>query len=709
MRSRVVSSAPMIFPAPPDTTALFAKLASETSGAASALRGNVQGAYATLGIIPARDGSYSGAELLSVLKGRLKAAIPPEPGSLTGADLKALATDLLVRHALDELPVDPGLRILEFIIEALGQSTIPQIEDTPTWRTLTQLGRDCLAFDIDPTWNTRIAVEHPREINLGRAARLLRDAGYTMSVRGGHVEISSNEASKISLDILNSIQEIGALLFISSVLATLRFNERQGRYELALPTSQIMEYRPASVPVGYMLRLAIRACSAPPPKAFVLGAAAKHFENAYSKATALVSIYDVERYSMWEGFLQTPATLVPFLRRVAVSDSTFSLVQMRPADVGKFLRGVFDWVDESVVKARCNFSVVSVIEIAERIMTVAQAKRGPQTFMRNDLASAIGADRRDELDSVLDALTHGEPPNSAFALPHDVTKDTFRDRPLLPGANGAVVLVDASWCAPAFYEAIATRLRKAKLPTVDEQIGLAAERLIRSELRAHGVPVVHGTYTVAGEDGECDCAAETPSTIVLFELKKKALRFAARSEDDVALLVDLSKSLLDAQLQLAGHEARLLEFGGLELDDNGVISLLTRQGRDIERIAVSLLDYGMLQDRVLIDRILRLVAGSKLSAAEVSAQKELDKIMADGGRLLEKVNRIGALDPGRADQPFFNCWFLSVPQILILLDGVDSPASLWERLRSPRHVTTGRLDFYAELAMIEGIKAESAT
>jgi hypothetical protein len=408
---------------------------------------------------------------------------------------------------------------------------------------------------------------------------------------------------------------------------------------------------------------------------------------------------------MWEGYFQTPTTLIPFLRRVAVSDSTFSLIQMRPADVGKFLRGVFDWVDESAVKARCHFSVISAIEIAERIMAVARAKRGAHVFERAELALAIGMDRRDELDAALAALTHDTPPNSTFALPHDVTKDTFRDRPLLPGRNGALILLDASWCAPMFYEAIATSLRKAKIPSVEEQVGLAAERLVCDELKAHGVPIVRGNYTVGGEDGECDCVAETPSTIILFELKKKALRWRARSEDDVALLGDLSKSLVDAQVQLGGHELRLLEFDSIELDDKGFVTKVARRGRGIERIAISLLDYGLLQDRTLVDKILRLVAGSKLSAADSTAQLELDKIMENGGRLLAQTNKISARLPNRVDQPYFNCWFLSVPQILILLDGVDSPESLWLRLRSPRHVTSGRFDFYAELAMIEEIQA----
>ncbi len=50
------------------------------------------------------------------------------------------------------------------------------------------------------------------------------------------------------------------------------------------------------------------------------------------------------------------------------------------------------------------------------------------------------------------------------------------------------------------------------------------------------------------------------------------------------------------------------------------------------------------------------------------------------------------------NQLFFNCWFFSLPQLVLLLDGIDGAAELAKRLSRLKHMTFRTLDFYRDFA-----------
>jgi len=56
-------------------------------------------------------------------------------------------------------------------------------------------------------------------------------------------------------------------------------------------------------------------------------------------------------------------------------------------------------------------------------------------------------------------------------------------------------------------------------------------------------------------------------------------------------------------------------------------------------------------------------------------------------------------------RPFFNCWFLSVPQVLLLLDGILGAGQFADELRRTRSFTMGTRDFYYEYAYTKRLAA----
>jgi hypothetical protein len=85
----------------------------------------------------------------------------------------------------------------------------------------------------------------------------------------------------------------------------------------------------------------------------------------------------------------------------------------------------------------------------------------------------------------------------------------------------------------------------------------------------------------------------------------------------------------------------------------------------------------------------------------------MKKDFAELNDLLEELrDQLTQLFPSTAqlDRPFFHCWFLSVPQIILLLDDTHDPASFRAALWKTRHIATGSSDFYHDYAYLNGWK-----
>jgi hypothetical protein len=165
------------------------------------------------------------------------------------------------------------------------------------------------------------------------------------------------------------------------------------------------------------------------------------------------------------------------------------------------------------------------------------------------------------------------------------------------------------------------------------------------------------------------------------------------------VLLDLANSLLAAQVQAGWHEVRLRRKGYLDLEGNGVTTRLELKDRQIERIAVSLLQFGSFQDRMILKQFLEGTLRADFSVNDPAMEKDFAKFNALLGELRQQVNILHAGEE-QLDRPFFHCWFLSIPQLLVCLDDVENAEAFKQALWKTRHIVTGSSDFYADNAMI---------
>lgn len=310
-------------------------------------------------------------------------------------------------------------------------------------------------------------------------------------------------------------------------------------------------------------------------------------------------------------------------------------------------------------------------------------------------------------------LSHAEGgPNRHFSLPTDApTPDDnlkgadFYLRPLIRRPGNRYLIVDRSMCGWGYVEALLTALRPLD-QNLDTKVGTAMETFVEGEFASHNVDVFSGDYDEGGH-GECDIAVPTPEVLVFLELKKKTLTRRARAGNDAELLLDLAGSLLDAHAQAGWHEVRITKAGFLDIVRDGDTRRLSLDGRGIEKIALGMLDFGSFQDRTMLKQFLEATLNVNFGSSNLAYDKKLKKINVVLEEMREQLN---AAHAGKTEirQPFFNCWFMSIPQLLILLDEVSDPATFKRALWNYRHMVTGTSDLYFEIFNMRRVRDEAA-
>ena len=83
-----------------------------------------------------------------------------------------------------------------------------------------------------------------------------------------------------------------------------------------------------------------------------------------------------------------------------------------------------------------------------------------------------------------------------------------------------------------------------------------------------------------------------------------------------------------------------------------------------------------------------------MSDPEFSAEdcKAVNDACTRLGENYQQALQLGIKEP----ELYFNCLFLSVDALMVLLDNVDSNESFWRELRVTKHLTFGSLNWYED-------------
>ncbi|MDD4906761.1 MAG: hypothetical protein PHD39_11465, partial [Methylobacter tundripaludum] len=420
-------------------------------------------------------------------------------------------------------------------------------------------------------------------------------------------------------------------------------------------------------------------------------------------------LYGVQPSNMYDGLFNTPISIFAEMRRIALHDALFSPLQLRPTDVLRILRGLISWFHkESKISAFVERKLDSALIVLTAIQSLLKDKHGPVAFTSEAVCKLCSTIPLDEIKNLLRSVfahpitganqnfsSITEAPDQS--LPRELRVGAnFMDRPLLTVSKDYFVVLDHSICAPAMVEAVLSFMRQLGLTS---DLGFAVEHLLSTELRSLGIDVKTGKYPVGNQIFECDLVIENNVRILFIETKAKALTRAGRAAYDISLLKDITDSLVSAIIQCGRHNLRIIKDKSISLTTQaGEIETIELGDRGLEHFAITLHDFGGFQDRTVIDQILQNHISISYQAVDQKHQPELDKVNKKLEQLKENYLEL-YVQAGSPANPrmFFNCWFLSVPQFLILLDDVIDAESLDRELGRTRCISLSTKDFYYEL------------
>lgn len=621
---------------------------------------------------------------------------------------KSLRTDLIYEHVLLDKAIDPYFEVLDHLQDALRVDSDPRVPIDGDWDKAVRLAVDHVAIS---SWGVHRREEHhAREFNVARAARALRTDGVDCRLTPGRLILDEQSETALVAKIEELIAAIGGLNVARRIFGAIAssYDTAQQRYHLTPQISMIGGGAP-QIPWGYLLQLAV-----------------KHVWKRESRANndtnwrllcdltrAYGAVIDVQPYCYRFLGPMSATELVPYLQEVAVYDTLFRIPQIRPSDVTRLARGSLDWLDRKAPTAS-GWTIDQVLEVVTFLFACANDRRGPYTIEQSAIQRGCPSIPPDILKCVLEeVLSHPiAGANQNFSRPTDAPnpddeglKNRGHDfflKPLLRQPGRRFLMIDSSVCAPACVEALLLALRPI-VKGLDERVGASVERFLAAEFATHGVPVTGGEYAVDSEQGECDLIVPTTSVVMLLEVKKKPLTRRARAGSDAHLMLDLAGSMLAAQAQAGWHEVRVRRHGHLCLRRGSATNRIDLNGREVERLAVSLFDFGSFQDRMLVKQFLEATLASEFKPFD----PRLDRKFAELNDSLRDIReQLALLHPGETEvsMPFFHCWFVSVPQLLILLDGVNDPEGFKANLWRCRHIATGSSDLYFDLSYMDRLK-----
>jgi hypothetical protein len=628
------------------------------------------------------------------------------PNGRSAADMRALHRALLRRSRvglIDDKYADTLRPLFYFSSNALQYRPFA---DHSSWTAaLTDLRKyvgtpGCL-------YDAKSMLGYDRDLAVIHAIKRLQARGYRFEGVDETLDFADGELLRCTNDLFDKFKRIDGFRVVACLLTAIQKNNRfaKGRYLIGR-TSRASWQGPGgpSLPFGYLLNLAFANMGRERPG----GDPVAQAQDIFDVATDIVAVLDLETYYTF-GYANTVHDRLPrYIQELLVGDHALTFRQIAPDDGLTIIRGVFSWVDEDKMLATLGWGAKHAIALAEWIFTQIDARCINGTFSRQAFSESGIA--QPVLDRLLSVLTHDPAVvNSGYRTPVDATKADALFKPFFLCPDGRYLIPAPSMSAIGFYEAIAGGVRAVHGAQSDQKIGDAIESTLAGAFQQSGIApsIVSRKYEMFGTHGECDLVIETGATILLIELKKKSMTRASQAGDSFKSFADLFGGVLDTQSQLGQHELLLLEHGHIEFLDGSRLELA---GRSIERLALTLMDWGGTQDRMVLRTVANTLMGSSVALEGASASQTALLLKANDTlkELAHQQNQLHQYYQGIANWQFSNWWFLSVPQIMYVLREVSSAEQFYERLRKIKSITSGSLDFYQEYESFHNLAAKVA-
>lgn len=410
----------------------------------------------------------------------------------------------------------------------------------------------------------------------------------------------------------------------------------------------------------------------------------------------IVSAFEIQDYSPYESWYVDHYGLTKFLSDEIIFDNLFCITQLHIEYAREILQYVISSLEFKQLRSH-GFSINKIYECGSALLNYSLEKQ--IIDLDFETAKKILCLGTASATRMIEKILLNPTPNKNLEFPPKSLAIDNSFTPLLPFKD-SYLLMPKPLSSLAFLN---NTLNSIIAPdgkrnnSNDAILGQVIERFVKSKLDSYGIKYYSGDYLSkdGAISGESDITIETDSAIIFIEIKKKGMTRLSMSGVDYSILSDLGGGLIHATSQCFKAERVLRCDGVINID--GSQGILYKSQRII-KVALTLYDYGSFQDRMTIRSILNNSLGATFKAGELKADKKLNDWREHINEISEHISKLdeaGQLD----EEPFHSLFFMSIPQLLMILESQPSGKGLEKTLRTLSSISHSTRDFYKEYSL----------
>jgi Holliday junction resolvase-like predicted endonuclease len=538
----------------------------------------------------------------------------------------------------------------------------------------------------------------------------------------GSISIDDKNIISLAAMIEETVRQIGGLNVINSILHNLEpaYDSTYERF-LVGRNSDISGLRlvEPQIPYGYLIALSMKYLKRRGPGEIGL------LESLADLAKAYVQVLDIQQFSGYEVlFSGDGVKLIEALEKSVRYDWLVMFPQYPSTDLRKLIRYMVDRFDEPAVHHHLGWALKDYEAVMNAIL-ITTHDVAPTSITTKDLSRDKAVQiEHGAIKRILRLISHNpDKVNAAFHGFEDLPALDHVFKPLVQ-FNNEHFLICKPITVTGFYESLCTLLRDLKRAgiisvDVDHAMGPLLEDMLHGELEQKGIQCLKNEkYTLSramrlelgiqAESGECDIAIESDRCVYFIEIKKKSLRRKSYSGFSREVLLDLSRAFLASQVQLGNHELLLRTYGRIDFDSGKTLYL---NGRSVERISLTLLDFWSLQDEIFCKNLFSGLIGHTLKSADDYDTAEnravLDEINKSLIRLTEQYQSKAYELYRNNHYNYINIRWFSFFQMLVILRNVGSIEDFEKKLKITRHANSLTCNWYRDFIFFERQRSQA--
>jgi hypothetical protein len=544
---------------------------------------------------------------------------------------------------------------------------IAPLEDETAWNEAISIVRRVRQFAEHDSYTLN---SFSRAHAVAKACQRLEARGFTIQLTAHGVGTDDAVLAAVCADIEERLRHLGGRRVIDAIFKQFETEKRiyEGSLLYGRNVNQIPQPREPSIPWHFLYNMAWKHWDAVPTSLDPV----RDFKELVELARDMAAVFDVEAYNSFEGISISPTSFHQGILDRIVYDELFAFQQWQPKIASRVLSS---WL-RHLTTAGCTLPLARFEQwdaIASSLIAKAQLCALAITHPSEHVGPTITSSKAAALfDALALPLNHI---NKGYATPLNTAKRNTPYYPLYKVSADIWVLPPRGMAARALFERIYALLRNAKAPDLENRMATALERMTAEAVGLTGHPPAYAglRYRASNQRKgtapyELDVADATGKHVFLLECKKKSLTNTARAGNTLSAAVDFAQAFLMPLVQMNRHEAQL-RVGGINFLNGSVLQL---DGRDIQRIAVTMTDHGSMQDRMFLRAILIGLWGARLTALHPEHQDDAEKVNEQLNALAEGITLLASRAGGKSDdfvQRYVrSSWWLSIDQLYFLCE-----------------------------------------